>query len=212
MTIQYASPARPVCCAKDERVANRTPHPDLKYNLGLIGGRGCGKTSIAKRLARCNRNFMLFSLDSLIRYESRADTIAEIVRREGWQGFRDLEYVVTKRASAFEGGALIDCGGGVVVDLDASGHEIFSQRKVDALRRHGLLVYLKRDTEYLLSRVGKDPNRPALSQSESFEQIMARRHPWYERAADIVLECGNRHKEDLAEEILAWFYQRNEIA
>ena len=28
-----------------------------------------GKSSVAKRLARCNRNFMLFSLDALIRYD-----------------------------------------------------------------------------------------------------------------------------------------------
>ena len=51
----------------------RTPHPELTRNLALIGGRGSGKSSVTKRLARRNRNFMLFSLDALIRYE-RGDT------------------------------------------------------------------------------------------------------------------------------------------
>ena len=49
-------------------MAAREEHPALAKNLVLIGGRGCGKSSVAKRLARCNRHFMLFSLDALIRY------------------------------------------------------------------------------------------------------------------------------------------------
>ena len=50
-------------------MTTRIAHPDLNRNLVLIGGRGCGKSSVAKRLVRLNRNFMLFSLDALIRYE-----------------------------------------------------------------------------------------------------------------------------------------------
>ena len=79
----------------------RTPHPSLKYNLALIGGRGCGKSSVGKRLARTNRNFMLFSLDALIRYESKAASIPEIVEARGWSGFRELEFEVVKKVSAF---------------------------------------------------------------------------------------------------------------
>ena len=41
----------------------RQPHPAVQRNLALIGGRGCGKTSVAKRIARDNRNFTLLSLD-----------------------------------------------------------------------------------------------------------------------------------------------------
>ena len=189
----------------------RTPHPDLKYNLALIGGRGCGKSSIAKRLARTNRNFMLFSLDALIRYENRAATIPEIVEEQGWAAFRDHEYAVVEKVSAFESGALIDCGGGVVVDLDADGNEISSERKVKALKRHGLVVYLKRDIEYLVSRIDDDPNRPTLSTRESFRDLMARRVSWYEGAADWTVDCDERDKKNLAAEILAWFYERNGV-
>ena len=189
----------------------RTPHPSLKYNLALIGGRGCGKSSVGKRLARTNRNFMLFSLDALIRYESEAASIPEIVEDRGWPGFRELEFEVVKKVSAFPSGALIDCGGGVVVDLDEDGNEVFSKRKVKALKRHSLIVYLERDPEYLLSRIEGDTNRPSLSESESFLEIMERRSPWYEEASDLILDCNDQDKGVLADEILAWFYERNGI-
>ncbi len=199
---------KPIDYAGPMGALGRTPHPDLTKNLALIGGRGCGKSSIAKRLARCNRGFMLFSIDALIRYECGARSIPEIVDREGWPGFREHEYEVVKKVAAFSNGALIDCGGGIVVDLDASGEEVFSRRKVEALRKNTLVVYLARDADYLASRIGGDPNRPALSDSLDFEAIMARRDPWYREASDVVVDCGGRSKTELAHSVLAWFYER----
>jgi shikimate kinase len=187
-------------------VSPRAEHPEVHQNLALIGGRGCGKSSIAKRLARTNRNFMLFSLDALIRYESGGASIPEIVEREDWVGFREREYAVVQKVSAFESGALIDCGGGVVVDLDDSGQEVFSRRKVDALRRRSLVVYLRRETDYLLDRISSDADRPGLSETSSFHEIMERRDPWYREAADWVLECAGESKAELTERVLSWFY------
>jgi shikimate kinase len=187
-------------------------HPELPLNLVLIGGRGCGKSSIAKRLARANRRFMLFSLDALIRYEAGAATIPEIVSREGWRGFRRRELEVVLKVAAFEGEALIDTGGGVVAELDDAGNERYSAEKVDALRRHGRVVYLHRPLEYLDQRVANDPNRPLLSAIESYETVMERREPWYRRAAHHVLECGMRPKSELATEILEWYYAEIGVA
>jgi shikimate kinase len=188
-------------------MGERVEHPALKKNLVLVGGRGCGKSSLAKRLARTNRNFMLFSLDALVRYEADGATIPEIVAREGWSGFRARELAVVEKVAAIEGGALIDAGGGVVVELDRDGAESYSTRKVDALKRHGRIVYLHRTIDYLANRVEDDGNRPTLSSDASFRQIMKRRDPWYRRAADHVIECGARGKTDLVDEILDWFYR-----
>jgi shikimate kinase len=191
-------------------MGERVEHPELKKNLVLVGGRGSGKSSLAKRLARTNRHFMLFSLDALIRYEADGANIPEIVAREGWAGFRARELAVVERVAAIEGGALIDCGGGVVVELDRDGRERYSARKVDALRRHGRVVYLHRSLDYLEDR-SEDEDRPTLSSDETFQQIMKRRDPWYRRAADHVVECGERSKSALAREILDWFYRELKI-
>jgi len=180
--------------------------PRLEKNLVLVGGRGSGKSAISRRLLARNKHFILMPLDALIRYEAGGISIPEIVEREGWAGFRERELQVAQKVGAFHGSILADCGGGIVVDLDASGNECFSERKVAALRRHGLIVYLQRDTDYLLTRIAGDASRPALSEARSFEEIMARRDPWYRRAAHHVLECGRLDKEEIADRVLAWFY------
>jgi shikimate kinase len=184
----------------------RKEHEALHRNLVLIGGRGCGKSSVSKRIARSNRNFMLFSVDAMIRYEAGGISIPEIVERDGWAGFRELEYRVLEKLAAFECGALIDCGGGAVVELDAEGQEILSQRRLDALHRHGLVVYLRRDVDYLIDRISHDANRPPLSETRSFREVMARREPWYRAAAHLTIDCGERSKSEIVEEALAWFY------
>ena len=176
-----------------------------KRNLVLVGGRGCGKSLIARRIKRVNKLFTLFELDALIRYEAGGMTIPQIVEAQGWRGFRDLEYDVVRKVSVFTQGALVDAGGGVVVDLDGKGQEIFSERKVNALRSYGLIVYLQRDIEYLLQRIQGDSNRPALSANKSFTEIMNRRDPWYREASDWVLPCKDLSKKELAQQILEWF-------
>ncbi len=188
-------------------MGQRSAHPQLSKNLVLIGGRGCGKSSIAKRLARANRHFVLFSLDGLVRYEAGGVPIPEIVEREGWPGFRARELAVVERVAAFRGGALIDAGGGVVVELSDAGEERYSERKVAALRRHGRLFYLRRPTDYLERRIADDAERPRLSAEESFRRIMKRRDPWYRRAAHHVIECDGAAKNDIAETILDRFYE-----
>jgi shikimate kinase len=179
--------------------------PALKANLVLIGGRGSGKSSIGRRIARMTKGLSLYSLDELIRYEAYGQTIPEIVAERGWVGFRALERVVVEKASSMPGGLIIDAGGGVVVELDRKGQEVYSETKVAALRRYGRVVYLRRDARYLLERIEGDPDRPALSSRDSFLEIMARRDPWYARASHHIVECGDRSKRDIAEAVLGWF-------
>jgi len=198
-------------CENAQAMSARSPHPDVPCNLILIGGRGCGKSSICKRIAQLNRNFMLFSLDDLIRYEAGGLSIPEIVESDGWSGFREREYTVVKKISAFEQGALVDCGGGVVVDLDENGEEIFSERKVARLRRNGLVVYLRRSTSYLFERISGDMNRPSLSDQNSFREIMKARHPWYREAADFEVDCADLTKTQITQLVLAWFYDRTGV-
>lgn len=174
----------------------------LKLNLVLIGGRGSGKSSIARRIYREYGEFEHLSLDTLIRYEAKGADIPTIVEERGWRGFRELEYQVVKKAASFKGGALIDCGGGVIVDLDDRGEEIFSERKAKALRKNSVVFYLEREPKYLFERIGDDPNRPALSAEKSFIEIMKRRDPLYRLAAHHTIRCGSRKKREIMDEVL----------
>lgn len=174
----------------------------LKLNLVLIGGRGSGKSSIARRIYREYGELEHLSLDTLIRYEAKGEDIPAIVEERGWRGFRELEYQVVKKAASFKGGALIDCGGGVIVDLDDRGEEVFSERKAKALRSTGVVFYLEREPKYLFERIGDDPNRPALSAEKSFIEIMKRRDPFYRRMAHHTIRCGSRKKREIMDEVL----------
>ena len=146
-------------------------------NLVLVGGRGCGKSSVSRRIAAAEKRFEKLSTDYLLRYEAEGNDVATVVAERGWGGFRDLEYEVTRKCCNFTEWALLDTGGGIVVDLDDSDAEVFSQRKVDVLRQSGFVVYVSRPVEYLEGRVAKkaakeakakgkgggDVNRPTLS-------------------------------------------------
>lgn len=188
-------------------MAKRSKHLEIRRNLALIGGRGCGKTSIAKRVALSNKGFTLFSTDALIRYEAGGGTIPEIVEDRGWTGFRDLELEVLEKVTAMKSGVLLDCGGGIVVDLDEHGDEVFSERKVERLRADTVVIYLKRDHQFLADKIEGDANRPDLSDTKSFLEIMARREPWYVRAAHHVIECGDLSKLEIAMGVLEIFHR-----
>nr|CRH07577.1 Shikimate kinase [Candidatus Magnetococcus massalia] len=172
-------------------------------NIALIGMRGAGKSNISRRLSLFTKRPVL-STDLLVRYEQEGQTIAEIVDQSprGWQAFRDLEYQVVHKASMLDE-AIIDCGGGVIVDLNERGEEIYSSRKVGALKRTGVIVWLRGDITKLAEKaVAKDPNRPTLDATQSLEALMQHRLPFYEKAADIVVDIDNKKRKQLAEEIL----------
>ena len=194
-----------------------------KKNVAIIGGRGCGKSSICRRLLAHDKRFKLMSLDDLIVYEESM-SIPEIVSKHSWNYFRDVEYkCCRKAANAFEEFTLIDCGGGICVDLDPeTGEEIYSERKINALKETAMVVFIKRDVDYLASKIAGDANRPSLSETNSFKEIMARREPWYERAADLILDGSlesNSDKNEMAlvkkkkigKEILRYFYAKADV-
>ena len=208
----------------------------------LIGGRGCGKSALCRRLVAADARFTLRSLDDMI-VEEAGMPIPDIVEKFGWRWFRDAEFSACESVARdarhladgrVEGShatfawTLIDAGGGVVVDLDDDGNEIFSERKVNALRgfvhpktteRENVVVYLRRDIGYLTRRTSGDRNRPSLSDTLRFSEVMERRQPWYLRAADYVVdatggvvEADVKTKRQIADEVLEYFYAENGIS
>jgi len=179
-------------------------------NIILIGMRGAGKSNVSRRLAVLTKRTVLCS-DVLIEYESGGKTIAEIVNvdkgaptTDSWRAFRDLEHDVVKKIARMDN-VIVDCGGGIIVDLDKNGNEIYSKRKVEALKRNGTIVWLKGDIKRLVEKVKNKPERPSLDALKSAEEIMNRRLPFYEKAADVVIDIEGKKRPELAEMIVQIF-------
>ncbi|MBF0341021.1 MAG: shikimate kinase [Magnetococcales bacterium] len=170
-------------------------------NVVLIGPRGVGKSSVSRALARLTR-WPLLSSDLLISYENDGLAIPDLLRlsRGNWRRFRELEFAVIAKLACLDR-IIIDAGGGVVVDLDGEGAEIYSERKMNALKRNGFVVHLTGDHARLAAHAALDPNRPALSAAHSEEEIMRRREPFYQRAADLTLDTTHTRRVDLAQRI-----------
>lgn len=174
-------------------------------NIIVIGMRGAGKSNVSRRLSVLTKRTVLSS-DTQIEYENAGQTIADFVAANdgagnaGWRAFRELEYQVIKKIAKMDG-VIVDCGGGVIVDLDKKGNEVYSARKVKALKKNGVVVWLKGDIERLVEKVKNKAERPTLDLTKSTEEVMRRRLPFYERAADITLDITGQKRQALAQTI-----------
>lgn len=161
-------------------------------NIVLIGMRGSGKSTIGRLLAqRLNREHL--EMDEIIAKKIGL-TIPEIVQKHGWQFFRDQESKVAYKISASDG-KIISTGGGVVE----------REKNLAALKKNGVLVFLKASNKTLLERAGSDKNRPALtdkkSKQEEIVKLLKKRQILYEGAADIIIDTDKLNPERAAEKI-----------
>ena len=167
--------------------------------IALIGPRGTGKTKVSLMLAR-SLKMPLLQLDTLISYDSAGKTIPELVAQNNgdWHVFRDIEFQVLQKAAHLED-AILDCGGGIVVDLDANNEEIFSEKK-NRLLSGCIVFFLNAPLETIVAKITGDSARPSLSQTKNAEQIYYHRLPYYRRAArhEIFVEKGKRTEAALA--------------
>jgi shikimate kinase len=151
----------------------------------------------------------VLSSDLLIEYENGGQSIAEIVASHNgdWRWFRDHEYGVLKKMTAMNG-VILDCGGGVVVDLDENGEEIFSKRKVKLLKKSGTVIWLKGDIARLAEKTRIGASRPSLHDQHSAEEIMTRRLPYYQKAADLVIDIEGKTRLEITDRIFKKFRKK----
>ncbi len=165
-------------------------------NLVLIGYRCVGKTVVGRRLAeRLQRRFV--DTDDLLE-ERLGIPINEIVKSQGWEKFRAMEKKIIEEISERDQ-LVIAPGGGAVLEPD----------NVTALRRKGLMIWLKADKETICKRMERDSQtlarRPTLTGKgvlEELEEVMACRQPIYKKAAEVELDTSNLDVETVAERIL----------
>jgi shikimate kinase len=162
-------------------------------NIVLIGYRGTGKSSVGRQLAmRLGRE--LVSTDAeIVKREQR--TIPEIVAREGWEYFRDLESDVCKELGLRDQ-IVIDTGGGAILRA----------QNVDVLKKHGTMFWLTASVETITKRIGDDNQRPSLTGTKSFvdeiQDVLRERTPKYQTAADHIITTDDRSIHQLVEMLL----------
>ncbi len=171
-------------------------------NIILIGYRGSGKSTIGRKLAKRLR-LKFVDIDDLI--EERAGIpIHRIVSSHGWGHFRKLERNTIEEISK-EDRLVVASGGGAVLDTD----------NVNALRKNGLLIWLKADKQTLLKRLSQDPGtntrRPALTSqgtSEELKEVLSLREPIYERVSEMQIDTSTLDEKTVVKNISAAVKER----
>jgi shikimate kinase len=166
-------------------------------NIVLIGYRGSGKSSIARRLA--GKLWMDFvDTDTLI--TDRAEkTIKEIFETEGEAGFRKRECEIIAEVAARDN-HVIAAGGGAVLN----------PANVAALKKNGKIIWLKATPEVLHQRIQADAQtnatRPNLTSAGGLEEVrhlLEERTPLYQAAADVTYEVTYLTIDDAANRLLS---------
>jgi len=165
-------------------------------NLVLIGYRGTGKSTVGRMLAsRLKRR--LISTDAEI-VRRAGESIPDIVKRVGWDGFRDLESKVLHELSE-QDNLIIDTGGGAILRPE----------NAEALRRGGRLFWLTATVDTIRRRIRADTQRPSLTGTKSFleeiTEVLAEREPKYRAAAHEIVPTDDRTAPDIAQAILERF-------
>src|SRR5687767_4563801 len=152
-------------------------------SIVLIGYRGCGKTSIGRKLA--DRLWQPFvDTDDLV-VKKAGKSIKDIFEQDGEPKFRQLEVEVIKDAAKLQEHVIALGGGGAT-----------RSENVKVLRDAGhKLIYLRCEPHELHRRIQADPNsastRPNLTAGGGVEEIravMTEREPAYRAAAQAELD------------------------
>ncbi len=139
-------------------------------NIVLIGMPGAGKSAVGKAVAAALGRPFFDSDEEIVKAAGRE--IEEIFARGGEEAFRAAERAAVEDL-AKKSGAVVSTGGGAVKD----------GRNVSALKRNGVIFYLRRPTSLLALK-----GRPLSKDRETVEKLYEERRALYEGAADFVIE------------------------
>jgi shikimate kinase len=162
----------------------------------LIGPRGSGKSTVARRLAE-RLGWPWADADAVLE-ERCGRSIKALFAAEGEAGFRDKEAAVLAQLCDLRR-HVVATGGGVV--LRPANREL--------LRARGRTVWLSAEAGTLWDRIRQDATtadrRPALSVGglEEIVETLRVREPLYRACADFSVDTTERDAHAIADEILA---------
>ena len=127
-------------------------------NIALVGMMGCGKTTIAKLLAK-DLSFSFVDTDSLI-IEKENRSINEIFEKNGEEYFRELETSILKEILNNHN-QIISTGGGIIK----------KDENIKLLKEKSIVIYLEANANTLYERVKNNKERPLLNVDDMQERI-----------------------------------------
>ncbi len=163
----------------------------------LVGLMGAGKSSVGRRLAE-KLDFTFVDADQEIE-KAAGQTIPEIFSQHGEDYFREGEKRVIARLLE-NNNQVLATGGGAFMSAETR----------EAIKQHGVSVWLKAELDLLVKRVQKRENRPLLKSRDPrlvLQNLMDIRYPVY-ATADITVESRDaQHSEtvnDVIRAITTW--------
>ena len=164
-------------------------------NIILIGMPGVGKSTVGVVLAK-KLGYNFLDSDLLIQ-EKHKKLLHEIIEERGIEGFWQVENEVN--ASIKTDNTVIATGGSVIYGKDAMEH----------LSQLGTIVYLKLSCEELAVRLGDLNDRGVtLKEGQDLKGLYVERIPYYEKYAELTIDCEDKMIRDIVEEIKKQTYSK----
>ena len=156
-------------------------------NIILTGMPGSGKSTVGVILAK-TLGMHFIDTDLIIQIRERAK-LQELVDRYGTDRFRDMEEK-----------ALLSVTESSDTVIATGGSAVFCGRGMEHLKKHGICVYLDVECRELERRLTNIKTRGiSAAKGMTVEDIFRERSPFYEKYADIKIECSDKSIEEITE-------------
>jgi shikimate kinase len=175
-------------------------------SIVLMGLRGSGKTTIGARLVDKLPHFVQQDLDQSVLEDSEHETVEEIVKAEGWDGFRwrefeQLQIWLWSLHHLPERRMILSLGGGVPTYKK-------SLAILQSAELHGMirLVYLRAKPATLAKRMESSADRPSLTGADPVAEIQSvfdERDELYRSIADVVIDVDDQQPDETASAVLS---------
>ncbi len=162
-------------------------------NIVLIGYRGTGKSVVAEILSEALK-MKSIGMDAEI-VKKAGLSIPEIVEKYGWDKFRSIETEVALQVSRLDN-VIADTGGGVIERAE----------NIEALKKNGIIFWLKASVDIIVSRIESGMERPALTEGKTFTEevaeVLEKRISKYSNAAQYVIDTDPMTPDQVADKII----------
>ena len=164
----------------------------MDKNIVFIGFMGCGKTSVGRKISlKLKREFI--DTDDFIE-KREGMKISEIFDKKGEAYFRGLEAELCQRYSQPKS-KIIATGGGIIKNSE----------NLTALKKGGIVIYLKSTPKQIAINLKHDNSRPLLqvaNKEAKIAELMEARRPLYEKYADVTIDVTNIDIDDTIDKVL----------